>query len=59
MRDGVMKVEMTEADFEKGELTFRAIGEYYARGGYFYIVPNTMWEEIQSRLSGDRGTDER
>lgn len=48
---GVMKAEMIEADFEEGTLKFRAIGEYYARAGYFYLVPNTVYEDMMAKLS--------
>jgi hypothetical protein len=51
---GVMKAEMIEADFEDGTLKFRAVGEYYARAGYFYLVPNTVYEDMlasRERLS--------
>jgi hypothetical protein len=47
----VMKARMIEADFEKDTLTFEATTPYYARSGWFYIVPNVLWEEIQERLN--------
>ena len=48
---GVMKAEMIEADFEKDTLTFRAWGNYYARAGWFYIVPNTVYEDMVEKIS--------
>lgn len=50
MIDGVMKGRCVEADFEADTLTFKMNSGYYAKAGFFYLVPNTIFEEMAMKL---------